>query len=379
VRIVVDARTVTANKSGIGNYVEALLKHMVPMAEDARFLLLRRRGASEPILRHPRVEELETFGETKSLHTHWIGRVHRFEEFDLFHGPADLIPPGIRCPWVVTTHDMMWIERPELASAFAPVRLALSTWYRAGYSHAIRGAQRVIAISRSTASGIGRVFPTEASKVRVVHHGIDRTRYDPAAAGPRSVIERIVPASVRYSLIIGQGSPYKNHYGMIRAFVEATAGEPDHKLVLVRRFARVDRGMRELLERPDVKAKVIAVPFVTDAELLALYKHAVALLFASHYEGFGMPALEAMAMDLPVLASTFPAVEEVTGNAALAAVSTDHADLVAKIRILSGDADLRARLAQAGRERASAFSWEACAQKTLEVYREAIQAAKSRS
>jgi glycosyltransferase involved in cell wall biosynthesis len=137
--------------------------------------------------------------------------------------------------------------------------------------------------------------------------------------------------------------------------------------------------MRELLERPDVKAKVIAVPFVTDAELLALYKHAVALLFASHYEGFGMPALEAMAMDLPVLASTFPAVEEVTGNAALAAVSTDHADLVAKIRILSGDADLRARLAQAGRERASAFSWEACAQKTLEVYREAIQAAKSRS
>lgn len=377
-RIAIDARTVTAKKSGIGNYIEALIKHMVPMAEDARFVLLRRRGDSEPILRHPRVEEIATFGETKSFHTHWIGRLHRFSGFDLFHGPADLIPPGIKCPWVVTLHDLMWIERPELASAFVPARVVLGAWYRAGFEHAIQGAERVIAISRSTASAIERVFPSEAPKVRVVHHGVDRGRYDLALAGGRETIERIVPAGVRYSLIVGQGSPYKNHVGMIRAFVEATREDPSHKLVLVRRFARVDRGMRELLERPDVKAKVIAVPFVTDAELLALYRHAVALLFASHYEGFGMPALEAMAMDLPVLASTFPAVEEVTGGAALSAVSTDHADLTKKIRMMSSDADLRTRLVEAGRERVSAFSWEACARSTLEVYREAIEASKRR-
>lgn len=376
-RIVVDARAVTV-KSGIGNYIEALLQRIVPLAEDMRFLLLRPPEDRRPILRHPRVEELALPGETKSIHTFWIGRAHRFEDFDLYHGPSDIIPWGIRCPWVATIHDMIWLERPDLGASFLPTRAVLAAWYRAEYGHAIRGAERVITISRASADGIGRVFPKEAGKVRVIHHGVDREQWSPERAGSRSSIERIVPAKSRYSLIVGRGAPYKNHPGMIRAFVEATRDDPGHKLVVVRRFARLDFAMRRLLERPDVREKVVTVPSVTSDELLTLYRNAVALLFASHYEGFGMPLLEAMAMGVPVLISTDPALVEVAGGAALSAESTNHADLVAKIRRLAQDADLRASLAKAGQERASAFSWDTCARQTLEVYREAIAAAKDR-
>jgi glycosyltransferase involved in cell wall biosynthesis len=376
-RIVVDARAATV-KSGIGNYTAALLRHMVPLAEDMTFLLLRRRGDKEPFLQHPRVEELAVPGEPKSIHTFWIGRARRFEGFDLYHGPSDIIPWGIRCPWVTTIHDMTWLENPHLHAELLPVRAVLGAWYRIEFGHAIRGAERVITVSRASADAIARVFPEAAQKVRVTHLAVDRARYAPERAGPREAIARIVPAGSRYSLIVGRGEPYKNHAAMIRAFVEATRADPDHKLVVVRRFARLDFAMQRLLNQPDVKAKIIHVPFVSDAELLALYRHAVALLFASHVEGFGLPALEAMAMDLPVLISTDPALQEVAAGAALSAVSTDHDDLVAKIRMLSTDDDLRARLTLAGRERVAAFSWEKTARATLDVYREAIESAKRR-
>ncbi|MBE7484301.1 MAG: glycosyltransferase family 4 protein [Polyangiaceae bacterium] len=374
-RVVVDARSISGKKSGVGNGLEALLRHMLPLAEGFRFLLLRHPDAEQPLLRDERVEELTFPGETKSAATVFgLGFAHRFGDWDLFHSPGDIVPLGLGCPWVVTTHDLMWVEAPELASAFAPVRLGYGLWYRATFGRAIRGARRVIAISETTARAIARIYPSEAEKVRVVRHGFDASRHDARLAGPRSLLEPWLPRGVRYSLIVGQGSPYKNHVRMVRAFVEAMGSRSDHRLVLVRRFARVDPEMDRLLARPDVRALVVPLPHVTDEILFALYAHAHMLLFASLYEGFGLPALEAMGFGLPVLASTTDALLEVTGDAALHADPWDHADLVAKIRALDADVELRGRLCEAGKRRAQSFSWELAARKTLEVYREAVEA-----
>ena len=374
-RIVIDARSVVAKKSGIGNYVESLVRHMVPLLHDERLLLLRHPQHRAPLSTDPRVEELVFPGETKSLSTVFrLGSKHSFAEYQLYHSPADLVPLGLRCPWVVTIHDLMWIEARELASAFLPVRLANGIWYELNISRAIRGARAVIAISEATRSAIARVFPEHVHKVTVIHHGLDAERYAASAARPRSAIDAWVPAGVRYSLIVGQGSPYKNHAGMLRAFIEATHSEPDHKLVLVRRFSRVDREMTRLLARADVQSKVISIPFVPDDVLLALYQHAHMLLFASHYEGFGLPALEAMALGTPVLGSTAAAVREVTGDGALHAVASDPSDLVQKIRELSRNDALRTQLRHAGLRRAREFSWPRCAAAHLEVYRTACNA-----
>jgi glycosyltransferase involved in cell wall biosynthesis len=372
-RIVIDARSIVAKKSGIGNYTEALIRHLVPLAAGIRFLLLRHPSASQPLLRHERVEELVFKGETKSAHTVFrLGRSHPFEDFDLYHSPGDLVPLGLRCPWVVTLHDLMWVEAPRLASAFLPERLVNSLWYRANFSHAVRGARRVIAISHATADALARVYPRDAHKVRVVYHGIEHSRYAAELVGSRALIERWVPSGKRYSLIVGQGSPYKNHVGMVRAFVEATRAEPDHLLVLVRRFTRVDSEIKKLLARDDVKQKVVVLPFVSDTELLALYRYARMLLFASHYEGFGLPALEAMCLGTPVLGSSAPAVLEVTGDAALHPDPANHSKLVLAMRELDRDEALRRHLIEAGQRRVKDFSWQQCAKETLGVYRAAL-------
>ncbi len=373
-RVVIDTRSVVEKRSGIGNYTETLVKHLVPLAPDIDFLLLRHPDMREPLVEASNAQELHFPGETKSTATVFrLGRAHSFADYDLYHSPGDLVPLGLRCPWVVTTHDMMWLEAPKLASAFLPVRLANGLWYRWTIGNGLRGARRVIAISQATADGIARVFPDQVDKVRVVHHGIDPQRYHAGQGGPRERLDDIISSDFRYSLIVGQGSPYKNHDGMIRAFVDATRDQPDHKLVLLRRFSRVDRAMQRLLRQPEVRAKVVTVPFVSSDLLLTLYRHAEMVLCISHYEGFGLPALEAMALGAPVLASTSPAVAEITGNGALHVNSRDHGGIVEGIRRLSGDAPLRQELIQAGQRRAGCFSWPRCAEQTLAVYREALR------
>jgi glycosyltransferase involved in cell wall biosynthesis len=345
---------------------------MVPLAPDLDFVLLRHPLAREPLTAASNVTELVLPGETKSLATLLgVGWRHRFAETALYHAPAEIVPLGLRCPWVVTLHDLMWVEAPRLASAFLPVRVANGLWYRMNTLRAVRGARSIIAISHATAEAARRIYPEHATKVRVIHHGLDHERYT-ASRSAAAELPREVAACRRFSLAVGQGSPYKNHAGMVRAFVEATQGEPEHKLVLVRRFSRVDFEMRRLLSRRDVKDKVIALPFVGDDQLCELYRRAHMLLFASHYEGFGFPALEAMALGTPVLASTAAAVREVTASAALHAVSTDHADLVAQLRLLNRDDELRGRLIAAGHERAREFSWQRAASATLDVYRAAL-------
>lgn len=376
-KVVIDARSVVARRSGIGNYVEAMVRHMVPRAPDLEFLLLRVPGMRPLFEGQPRVQELAFPGETKSVDTVFrLGRAHSFEDAALYHSPADLVPLGLQAPFVVTIHDLMWIEEKKLASAFWPVRLANSAWYGWNIGRAVRGARRVVAISEATRRAIERVFPEHAHKVRVVRHGVDRERFDPSRARERSFIDELVPPRYSYSLCVGQGSPYKNHARIVRAFLRAMEGRDDHKLVLVRRFSRVDHEMNRLLRTPEARRLVIELPHVTDEQLITLYRHARMLLFASLYEGFGMPALEAMSVGLPVVASRADAVAEVTGDAALQPNPRDEADIARAIRELDGSEELRRRLIEGGLRRAAEFSWERCAEQTLAVYREALSGAE---
>src|SRR4030095_10157086 len=94
----------------------------------------------------------------------------------------------------------------------------------------------------------------------------------------RSSLDTTLPPGVEYSLILGQGSPYKNHPGMLRAFLEAIPASSPHRLVLVRRFSRVDFEMQRLLARPEVNSRVVVLSHVTEPILLALLCHAKMLL-----------------------------------------------------------------------------------------------------
>jgi glycosyltransferase involved in cell wall biosynthesis len=374
IRVAIDARSFLEKTSGIGQYICAFIPRIVELADDIHFTVLRHPSAQAPIIRHPRVREIVVPGETKSVQTVFRpGLGASFSGFDLYHSPADLVPLGLPCPFVATIHDLMWIEAPKLASNFFPVRFFNHHWYSATIGYSIRRSRAIIAISHATAAAINRIYPVHAKKVHAIQHGIDLERFNPESAKDRSTLDPWIPTEFKYSIAVGQGSPYKNHINIVHAFLQATEAEPDHKLVLVRRFSRIDSEFRKLFANKNVRDKVIVLPFVPSDVLLTFYRHARMLLFISHYEGFGMPILEAMAMGIPVIASYAPALMEAAGDAALYAEASQVRDIAEKIRLLDTDELLREKLVQAGRRHVLKFSWDRCAREILDVYRQAIQ------
>jgi len=157
--------------------------------------------------------------------------------------------------------------------------------------------------------------------------------------------------------------PRKNYPRLVRAY--RTLPNPPPLVVVGREGWAYGEAMDLLRSTPGVRL----LGHVSDAELLGLYRNAVALAFPSLYEGFGLPLLEAMREGLPALIGSRGALPELAGEGALAVDAEDEAAIAEGLRRLLEDVDLRARLAEAGRRRAAEFSWPRAAQKTLEVLR----------
>lgn len=266
---------------------------------------------------------------------------------DLMHHTALPIIPFVRGPrHVVTLHDLALLRHPE---RYRP-------WQRAAglrRLHRVAAADRVIAVSRFTADEAIALLGLPAAKLVVVYEG---GLLEPAVApGP-------LPAGVPddFFLFVGALEPGKN-LALLRA-IYASASAPLPPLVIAgARWEGVPH------EGPP-PAGWHFLGHVADPELWALYDRARAMLFPSRYEGFGLPVLEAMGRGCPVLCGPLPSLREIGGDAiATAALTVDEFGVA--MRRLTIDEAWRAQLANAGRKRATDFSWTRCARETLAVYR----------
>jgi glycosyltransferase involved in cell wall biosynthesis len=329
--IVLDADVLGRGRTGEETYVLNLLRSLPAAAPDLSF------GA---VTRHPElvpdgIEAIHLPARSQELRMAWsLPRLLRRLTPQLLH-VQHALPLGWRGRSVVTLHDLHFERHPHVMSVVD--RLT----FKAVVPRAARRADRVIAVSERTKRDAVELYGLAPDRVTVVPHGVD------PAFGPGEV-----GGGGGFVLFVGAIQERKDPAAALEA--ARAAGLP---LVVVgpKKDAALARRLAE--DGADVRG------FVPQEELARLYRVAEALVLPSHYEGFGIPVLEAMASGTPVVCSDDEALREVAGDAGI------YGDLAAGIRRARAE---RERFARAGLERARSFTWAAAARRTADVYREAL-------
>ena len=295
-------------------------------------------------------------------------RLGQLRANDVVHFPFSLLGRGLPCATVVTVHDLMWLEHAELVDGRPWMRRIRQPYYRRGMRWALAHATRLIAISEATRARMVETLPECAERIRVTHNAVDAS-FAPAPDSSEAARQaaQILGSAAPFYLVVGKNEPYKGHAVALKAF--AQSARDDELLVFVQRTSGA-RSLQQLGESLGVASKLRILPAVSGKQLVTLLQAARALLQPSLVEGFGMPALEAMACGCPVIGSDTPALVEVMGGAGLnARVGDDRAlaDAITRLRTDNLASELRTR----GLERARAFSWQRTAAETLTIYREA--------
>ncbi len=287
--------------------------------------------------------------------THWRLRTAlRRDRPDVTFIPSHVLPLGLQLPSVVTIHDVGHRRERAGYSAAAWWYLELTTRY------AVRRATHLIAVSQSTADDLQRIYQATPGRMTVIHSGVD-PRMRPQTGTRIAEVLRRLGVGQPYFLFVGRNHPRKNLAMLRRAFATARRQGLQASLVLA--------GPDQVAGLPG--DHIVALPYVAEDELPALYAGAVALLLPSRFEGFGFPALEAMGCGTPVIASTAGSLPEIVDGAAILLSPDDEAGWTRAMLDIADDASERQRLVEAGAARHSGFTWESAARQTWDVLEKA--------
>jgi glycosyltransferase involved in cell wall biosynthesis len=265
---------------------------------------------------------------------------------------------------VVTVHDLASLDHPEW---FTP---KFSAWYRCMVPRLIRRARRVIAVSEFTKRRLVETTSADHAKIHVIPNGVDE-RFRPCAPDAADAIrQRLNIPSARYVLSLGTLEPRKNLRGQLDAWSRCVGRIPADTWLVVAGRAGPSHVFGDV--NPDrIPPRVHFTGFIPDADLPMLYSGALALLYPSVYEGFGLPALEAMASGTVPIVSNSTALPEVVADGALTVDPGDSESIASAIALLVTNEQLRLTVRERAIRRAQSFNWERTAAMTWEVLRQA--------
>ena len=364
VRILLDYRPALRERTGVGEYVHGLasaLRAQLPAGDD---LVLFSSSLRDRLDRSavPGAAAVDVRVPVRALNFAW----HRLEwpPVEVFAGAADivhaahplLIPSRRASVRAITIYDLDFLDHPERTSA--EIRRDYAPLVRA---HAAR-ADLVVTISRHSAAQIADRLQVPADRLVICRPGAPAwtRRAEPAATGP--------------ILFIGTIEPRKNVAVLLSAYARVVEGRPQvPPLVLAGRAGHGSQDVLRRLREPPLAGRVQHLGYVDDATRRSLFDQASMVIVPSLEEGFGLPALEAMAAGVPVVASRRGALPEVIGDAGILVDAEDDVAFAAAIDALLADPVRRRSHADAGAARARGFTWEESAARLLAAYRSALQ------
>jgi glycosyltransferase involved in cell wall biosynthesis len=288
---------------------------------------------------------------------------------DVLHCPVNVLPLAPTCPAVLTIHDLAFLRYPN---RFRPERRG----YLAAMTRcSARRAKRIMTDSASTKRDVVELFRVPAEKIEVVYPGTDEV-FRPRDRGEVAEFRRRRRLPETFILYVGTLEPRKNVDLLIRAYaLLMQRGLTDSTLVIGGgRGWMFDRIFAEV-ERNALADRVLFAGYIDPEELPLWYGAASVFVYPSLYEGFGLPALEAMACGTPVVASDSSSLPEVVGDAGMLVDPNSPDELADRLAEVLQSTARREQMAAAGIARAASFTWAGAARQIEQVYRQASRRA----
>ncbi|MBI4314275.1 MAG: glycosyltransferase family 4 protein [Candidatus Omnitrophica bacterium] len=363
-----DARM--AFHGGIGTYIRRLTEALLEEESEKHLCLL---GWPNRSLHHPQASHRSYSAPIYSVREQMLPPPQT-DRSELLHSPHFNIPLRWTGRLAVTIHDLIPIKMPEQTRS----RLA-RPYMRWMLGQIRKKSSAIIAVSEATKQEFCEYTKTPFSRVTVIPHGVHPSVFQPLGQGKIQEARARHQVKTPFILWVSAIRPHKNPETLLRAFSELKRRGAPHQLVMIGQKPDGYRFPIEPAAAECLRNQRRWIADVPDEELPAFYQAASVLAMPSYQEGFGLPALEAMANGLPVVASQIPALTELIGNAGVT-IGPDDVDAWSDglYNVLFDD-DRRRNLAELGRKRAGAYTWKKSAAGHLQIFRSLLSADRHRS
>ncbi len=362
-KIFVEAHTILKNRSGVGWFTHGMVRGLQQYLGPQDRLSL---------LTHPQepmdIADLLKNTQTLDKPIDWLpSRAYHTLKFRNLIPPVDLIygkgvyifPNFIRWPLanspsVIVVHDLSMFDCPEYSS---PANLAFMTKH---LPNSVKKADMIVAVSHYSKKTLCDHFAIDPKKVVVAHLAAEPTLYYQRTEDEISAVKAKYGIFGKYMFFVSTLEPRKNVEGIIAAYRMLPAKiRHEVSLVLVGGRGWRDDDIRNAITEARLAGDKVVLPgYIATEDLPALYSGAESFLFPSHYEGFGLPILEAMRCGTPVITANNSSLPEAAGDAALYVDADNHEQISQKMQELLANPELRAKFIRAGFKQTEKFTWE---------------------
>lgn len=354
-----DAKRAFQNQTGLGNYSRMLICGLAQQYQNVRSFLYAPDMSGEYksyFSGYANISTRQPSGIDRHMPTLWRRYGVTFhlkgDKVDIFHGLSHELPYGIphSIKKVVTMHDLIVWRYPQYYSAFD------RRVHRAKQRHACRIADVVVAISEQTKSDLINYLHVPESKIRVLYQSCDNIFWKPVSEQEKVDAKETYKLPERYFVCVGSIEERKNQQTAVKALAEL----PDdlHLVIVGRPHGTYYGSLMSTIRRLKLTDRVHLVTNADFYDFPALYANAIASVYVSKFEGFGIPILESMCCDVPVITSKISSMPEAGGDAALYVDPNDPHDIAQQMQRVAFDPQLRAELVEKGRKQREKFAPE---------------------
>ncbi|MDD3486779.1 MAG: glycosyltransferase family 1 protein [Candidatus Moranbacteria bacterium] len=369
-RIGIDARFFGSIGKGLGRYTQKLIENLENIdRENHYFIFLRRENWDEyqPKSKHftKVLADIPWYGLREQLQ---MPKILEKCGLDLVHFPHFNVPVRYRGKFVVTIHDLILFRYPtrRASTLSGPAYFFKKQAYHWVINRAIWKSEKIIAVSEYTKKDILKHFKVPPEKIAVTYEGVD-TFENPSLEKPGSVLQKY-GIMKPYILYVGNAYPHKNLDRLILVFRELSKKHPDLHLVLAGREDYFYRRLKKFAKEKKTD-RIIFPGHIDEIDLPVAYREARLYVFPSLYEGFGLPPLEAMVRNVPVVSSNASCLPEILENSAYFFDPRGVSETAETIDRALTDNLLRRKLIESGKEQVKKYSWQKMARETLKIYK----------